>query len=116
MEITSRMVLVKKGRDYFPFDIDFIVGFSCDDKTVYVHLNNGERHIAGKSLVELETLLNKQVFVRVSRKWLINMNYIRNFTFRGEQVEISMESVPPIPIPEDKFKELRQLFINVHKI
>ncbi|MEM8939511.1 MAG: LytTR family DNA-binding domain-containing protein [Bacteroidota bacterium] len=62
------------------------------DKGTYLLSSSGKRFLVDYSLDRIEELLNKNAFFRVSRKFIVNLTYIKNIiAFTNSRLEIMMD-------------------------
>jgi two-component system LytT family response regulator len=59
-------------------DLKDIVYCEAQDCYSVFHLNNGERKLVCKTLKEFEKGLDRTMFLRVHRKYIINMDHIKD--------------------------------------
>ncbi len=88
----SRM-LVKKGVESIPLKLEEIVIIYTENKLVYVIGNDGRKYIIDKNLADLEEELDRAVFFRVNRQYIVNIAYIKSFKSYEKvklQVDLSM--------------------------
>lgn len=70
-----------------------------DNKVAYVTDNNGIKYISSKNLGELEKELDNCIFFRVSRQYVLNVNYIKSFK-SFEKVKLKVDiSIPGVKQP-----------------
>lgn len=86
-------LLVKKGVEYITLLCEDIVLFYTENKLVYVIDKMGKKYLCDKNLSELESELDTQIFFRVNRQYIININYIRSFK-SYERVKLQIELIP----------------------
>ncbi|MEP1032300.1 LytTR family DNA-binding domain-containing protein [Ekhidna sp.] len=62
------------------------------DKGTYLYTNSGKRFLIDYTLDKVEDLLNKAQFFRISRKYMINLNYIKDIiAFTNSRLEIIID-------------------------
>jgi len=62
------------------------------DKGTYLYTIEGKRFLIDYTLDRTEELLNKQAFYRISRKFMVNVNYIKDMiAFTNSRLEIVVE-------------------------
>lgn len=75
----KKRMIVKKGLESISLMLDDIVLFYTENKIVYVLDRNGKKYISDKNLGELEVELDKSIFFRANRQYIVNINFIRGF-------------------------------------
>lgn len=62
------------------------------DKATYLFTESGKRFLVDYSVDRMEELLNNEVFYRVSRKFMINLNFIKDMiAFTNSRLEIVVD-------------------------
>ena len=73
--------------------IDTIECFYSENKGTYIHTNDNRGYLIDSSLEELEKELEPQTFFRVSRKFYININAIKDIvSYTNSRLEIKLNS------------------------
>jgi DNA-binding LytR/AlgR family response regulator len=74
----TRMI-VKKGIGYIILRLEDIVLFYTENKITYVVDRENKKYIGEQNLSELESLLNKDLFFRANRQYLLNIDFIKSY-------------------------------------
>lgn len=62
------------------------------DKGTYLFTSSGKRFLVDYSLDRIEELLNQTIFYRISRKFIVNLNYIKDMiSFTNSRLEIVID-------------------------
>lgn len=104
----SKYLSVPNGdhMDVIPFEtIEYIEG---EGRYSNVYSLNGDRYVSSKSLGELEKLLPEEVFLRVHRTFIINVNQIASY-LRTKVGLIVMKNGAEVPISSEKKKEVSDI-------
>lgn len=73
-------ILVKRGMEFQAVRIEEVVYFFTEHKLVFLVDKENRKYLAEKSnLSELEEELDKNLFYRANRKYIINANYVKRF-------------------------------------
>ncbi|MBD0278337.1 MAG: LytTR family DNA-binding domain-containing protein [Bacteroidota bacterium] len=83
-------LLVKKGAQFIALNLQDVVLFYTENKIVYAIDKNSKKFIVDKRLSELENELDKELFFRANRQFIVNANYIKGFK-AYEKVKISVD-------------------------
>ena len=83
-------LIVKKGLENVSLLLEDIVLFFTENKIVYVIDKNGRKYLADKNLGDLEEDLDRKMFFRVNRQYIVNIDYIRSFK-TYERVKLQLE-------------------------
>jgi two-component system, LytTR family, response regulator LytT len=68
--------LIRQGDRLITIPVDDVAFVRADDKVVFIHTRNGQKHIIDDSLDELETVLDPNVFFRINRTYLAPLSSI----------------------------------------
>jgi two-component system LytT family response regulator len=89
-------ILVRKGAEFQTVRIEDAGYFFTEHKLIFLVDKENRKYMAEKSnLSELEEELDKNLFYRANRKYIINANYIKRFK-PLEKSKISVELVLPV--------------------
>jgi DNA-binding LytR/AlgR family response regulator len=89
-------ILVRKGAEFQTIRIEDAGYFFTEHKLIFLVDKENRKYMAEKSnLSELEEELDKNLFYRANRKYIINANYIKRFK-PLEKSKISVELVLPV--------------------
>lgn len=79
-EINKKIKVFKDDKMYFLTQSD-IESIYAEESKVYVRCNN-EKHLLKLRLYEIEELLDKKTFVRISHSEIINIEKVKNIDFK----------------------------------
>jgi DNA-binding LytR/AlgR family response regulator len=87
----KKRMIVKKGIENIALKTEDIALIFTENKIVFViDGQTGKKYISDKNLSELETELDKNIFFRANRKYIISINFLKAFrTF--EKVKLSVD-------------------------
>ena len=89
-------ILVKKGMEYQTVRVEDTGYFFTEHKLVFLVDKENRKYMAEKAnLSELEDELDRNLFYRANRKYIINANYVKRFK-PLERSKISVELVLPV--------------------
>lgn len=69
-------ILGMKEDAFKPLDIKSISYFNAINNDVYAHVSNGEEYVIKNKLYQLEKMLDSQVFFRINKSEIVNMEKI----------------------------------------
>lgn len=72
-------IIVRKGMLHISLRMEDVVLFYTENKMVYAIDTNRKQYIVEKTLTELEETLDKSLFFRANRQYIININFIKCF-------------------------------------
>ncbi|WP_028789206.1 LytR/AlgR family response regulator transcription factor [Terrimonas ferruginea] len=75
----KQRLIVKKGVENIALKLEDIALFYTENKIVYVIDRWGKKYIADRNLSELELELDRGIFFRANRQYIININFVRGF-------------------------------------
>lgn len=79
----EKKIMLPKGRDEaILLDLSNLIYCESDGHYTFYHITNGKPHLGCKTLKVTEELLEKESFYRISRRFLINMNHVREYNHR----------------------------------
>ncbi|MDP4149966.1 MAG: LytTR family DNA-binding domain-containing protein [Bacteroidota bacterium] len=89
-------ILVKRGTEFQTVRVEDTCYFFTEHKLVFLVDKENRKYMAEKSnLSDLEEELDRNVFYRANRKYIINANYVKRFK-PLERSKISVELVLPV--------------------
>ena len=87
-------LLVKRGIENISLRMEDIAMFYTENKMVYVIDKNGKKLIIDKTLNELETELDKTIFFRVNRQYIVNLSFVKSYR-PYEKVKLQVDLIVP---------------------
>jgi DNA-binding LytR/AlgR family response regulator len=94
-EKRKNRIVVHKGIENVSLRLDEVVLFYTESKIVYVLDKYGKKYLCDKNLTDLEDELDRNMFFRANRQYLINIEYIRSYKSYERvklQVDLSIEN------------------------
>ena len=89
-------ILVKRGMEFQTVRVEDVCYFFTEHKLIFLVDKENRKYMAEKSnLSELEEELDRKIFYRANRKYIINANYVKRFK-PLERSKISVELVLPV--------------------
>ena len=90
-------------------DLNRLEYCEVNNRTLFFHMDNGKVLESSGSLDDLGVQLAEYTnFMRPHRSFLVNMEYIRNISYRA----ITMEDASEIPIPHGKYTEIKTQYLE----
>lgn len=90
-------------------DLDKLEYCEVIGRTLSFHMRNGTIIESAGSLDDLcRELAQYENYLRTHRSFLINMEYVRNISYKA----ITMDSLAEIPIPHGKCSEIKKLYLK----
>lgn len=84
---------IKIGQHLKMIPIDTIECFYSENKGTYIHTNDNRSYLIDSTLEELEKELEPQTFFRVSRKFFVNINAIKDMvSYTNSRLQIKLNS------------------------
>jgi DNA-binding LytR/AlgR family response regulator len=90
----KKRLMVKKGLENISLLLDDVVLFYTENKIVYVIDRFGKKYLSDKNLGELEEFLDENIFFRVNRQYILNINFIKGFK-AFEKVKLQVDLTMP---------------------
>lgn len=92
-------LLVKKGLEHIALRLEDVALIYTQNKVVYVMDHCSKKYLCDKTLSELEVELDENIFFRVNRQYIVNINYVKSFkTFEKVKLQLDI-SLPEINHP-----------------
>lgn len=87
-------IMVKRGTEHIALRLEDVVLFYTENKIVYVIDKHGRKYLCDKNLTDLEAELDKNVFFRANRQYIVNINFIKGY--KGyEKVKLQVDLTLP---------------------
>ena len=106
-------ILVRKDNRNFIVDVQDVVFATIDQGMITVVGSNIEGESTYKTIDELQASLNPEIFWRVHRSWLVNINRIKEVIpwFKSSfQIRMDDKRQTEVPVSRVQTKRLRTLF------
>jgi len=92
-EKKKRRMVVRKGNENILMKPEDIAFFSSENKTVYAFDNAGKKYVADKNLCELEQQLDPDIFFRINRQHIVNVNFVKSYrTFEKAKLQLELKA------------------------
>ncbi len=89
-------IMVRKGIENIPLKLKDVAFFYTENKVVYIMDRLGKKYIGDKNLSELEEELQPDLFFRVNRQYIININFVKGYK-AYEKVKLQVDlSLPEL--------------------
>lgn len=110
-------LIAKKGTENILLRLEDIVLFYTENKVVYLLDNLNRKFILDRNLTDLQDELDEDMFFRVNRKFILNLNYIKGYR-SFEKVKLMIDlNIPdfqsPIIVSQETAPDFRQWVQNV---
>ncbi|MGN6532259.1 MAG: LytR/AlgR family response regulator transcription factor [Ginsengibacter sp.] len=92
-EKKKRRMIVKKGNENILMKPEDITFFCSENKTVYAFDSFGKKYVVDKNLYELEQQLDPDIFFRINRQYILNVNFVKSYrTFEKVKLQVVLKS------------------------
>ncbi|MFZ5940260.1 MAG: LytR/AlgR family response regulator transcription factor [Bacteroidota bacterium] len=96
---------------YFLIDPEDLVYCMADGNYCHLYLTNGKTEITTQNLGSIEKMLERHNFLRISRSYLLNMNYLSKVDRKANTCELEYDDkIFRIKIPPQKIRLLEEFF------
>ncbi|MCB0687658.1 MAG: response regulator transcription factor [Saprospiraceae bacterium] len=92
-KLLKKRILVRKGNEYLPLAIDQIAYFLTEHGLTFAQTFDQNTYMIDQNLSELESQIDKTIFFRVNRQFLVNLDAIQKFR-SIEQSKIHLDLKP----------------------
>jgi len=102
---------IKVGQHLKVFTTENIECFYSENKGTYLHTNENRSYLLDKTLDQLEAELNPQHFYRISRKFFVNINGIKDiidYTNSRLQLKLYHFSDAEIIVSRERVKDFKE--------
>ena len=89
-------LVAKRGAEHVFLLLDDVVLFYTENKIVFVVDKDGRKYLLDKNLSDLEEELDKDIFFRANRQYIVNINYVRSYK-TYERVKLQLDLNISIP-------------------
>lgn len=102
-------ILIRSGSGVKIIPVDEILYFEAQDDFVEIHTEQGS-HLKYERLGRLEQLLDKQMFIRVHRSFLLNLDYLVKMEPYSKESRLAyLKNGDVVPVSKSGYKKLRDL-------
>jgi two-component system LytT family response regulator len=92
-------VVVRKGGEFVSIPVDEIAYFHTEHKVVFLVDRAGSRHMIDKTLAELEGELERGMFFRANRKFIVSIGAVKKFKpIDGGKIQLDLSPAPTEPV------------------
>ena len=110
-------IIVKKGIEFQSIKAEDVAYFYTEHKLIFVVDKDGKKYMAHASnLTDLMAQLNKRIFYRANRKYIININFIKKykpFDRVKVEVELSVQSPECVVISQENSSGFKNWIENL---
>lgn len=110
----KNLVLINHSKGFTLIDYKDIVWLEASDNYTNLFLNNGKKIVASKTLKEFEAILPTNVFFRIHRSSLINIDFIKEYS-NAEGGTIIMTDGTSIQVSKARSQEFSE-FIKTRAV
>jgi len=107
-------IVGKKGTEFIALELEDAAYFFTEHKIVFVRDFSGRQLILDKTLSEVETLLDRQKFFRINRKFIAQLKAIDRFKPDNGRIRIFLkpETKEEIHVSKETAPEFRAWIVN----
>ena len=105
--ISNKISLLLSGKTLF-VKSDDILYCKADGNYSEIFFKENKKELLSKKLKDVEELIDDDVFFRVHKSYLVNINYIKEFINKDGQYLV-LENGTPIPVSRSRKSTLFQL-------
>lgn len=88
----SEHLTVKDGRALLKLAYSDIKWLEADGNYTGIILSNGKKHLIRTTFSEIETLLNKKIFIRIHKSYIVNQKHVTEITLSS--IRIGEQELP----------------------
>jgi len=101
---------IKVGQHLKLINIDDIECFYSENKGTYLHTSEGRNYLLDTTLEQLEDELEPQIFFRINRKFVVNINAIKDmlsYTNSRLQIKLNSYKEQDVIVARERVKEFK---------
>ena len=105
-----KRIMGKKGIEFCSIKIEEVAFFYTEYKVVFMVDNQGVKYIVDSSIQQLERELDPQVFCRLNRQYLVNINAIRSYKTHEKGkllVQLKLNNYQDISVAQEKAAQIK---------
>lgn len=110
-------IVVRKGIEFQSMKTEDVAYFYTEHKLVFLVDKDGKKYMAhAENLTDLFTQLNKRIFYRANRKYIININFIKKYKPLDRvklEVELSIPVSESIVISQENTSSFKEWIENL---
>jgi DNA-binding LytR/AlgR family response regulator len=110
-------IIVKKGIEFQSIKTEDVAYFYTEHKLVFLVDKEGKKFMThANNLSELMNQLNKKMFYRANRKYIININYIKKYKPVNRvklEVDLTIPASEPIVISQENTSDFKEWIENL---
>jgi two-component system LytT family response regulator len=107
----KRRIVVKKGLDFLSIPVEEVAYFHTEHKIVFLVEKSGNRYIVDSTLSDLEGQLDRSIFFRANRRFIVNITAVGKFKSL-EKGKLLLETTPkssePIVVSQESAADFRK--------
>lgn len=88
-------IVVKKGIEFQSIPLEDVAYFFTEQKVSFLVTGEGKKYLVDKTLKELEEELDRKIFYRANRKYIININFTKSYR-SYDKIKIQVELTIPV--------------------
>lgn len=115
--ILKDRIIVKKGIEFQSIKAEDVAYFYTEHKLIFLVDKDGKKYMAhANNLTDLMTQLNKKIFYRANRKYIININFIKKYKSFDRvkvEVELSVQSPECVVISQENSSSFKNWIENL---
>ena len=97
LDTANSRILIQIGHEHRSVAVAEILKLEADGNYAWIHLQDGEKHMASKSLKHYEDLLVPKGFFKANRTTLVNTDHIRSI-YKKESIILSNKDHVPVSV------------------
>jgi two-component system, LytTR family, response regulator len=95
-EKKKRRMIVRKENENILMKPEDITFFCSENKSVYAFDSAGKKYEVDKNLCELEQQLDADIFFRINRQHIVNVNFVKSYrTFEKVKLQVALKTPSP---------------------
>lgn len=109
MDETPSMILVENGNKLINLDVKDIIYLNADKDYTWIHTETGS-YLSNFGISLLEQRMDKRLFLRIHRSFIVNLNYIKEVYRDGWSVQVILKNEKALNVSRSYLEDLRKYF------
>ena len=106
----KKRIMVSYGGKMMTIPLERAALFYAQDRAVYLATEEGKRYVVDETLEKIETWVDESQFFRVNRKYLININAVKeaiHYSARKLKLNLAIETPDLVLVPTEKITRFK---------
>lgn len=110
-------IIINHSKGYFFINVSDVIYLEASGNYCKIYLNNGEIITTSKTMKNVSVLLNPDIFVRIHKTYIINLNFVKEYKSLGDGTVILKNDMQfkVAVLKRAIFKQKALAFMNINE-